>query len=306
MSRPVILLAVAFCLLPAVTSHAQSWTESVYSRPGFYAGISGTYAADIAVQNSLEDALGDITNAWNTRRGLPCPDLFPPPNGDGVEDIWECDRVSVNAPIKNFNVVSGDAVGLTARLGYRFRPWFAAEFQVEYVPPMTTTATIENEPIAASGAGANATQVGVMETLTARHEMTTGMLNARVILPMGRVQPYMLGGAGFVYAQTTGELKTFCSQDVQCQPAGFEKWVPYPESHPQAGELVKVATLYPIDLGQGVLESGLDFGFRAGGGIDLYLTEHFLLNWEATAVIPTGKLNEMNYFSFSWGIQYRF
>jgi opacity protein-like surface antigen len=256
----------------------------------------------MAIQNSLEDSLEEITNSWNVRRGDPCPDV----TGDGDADIWACDFVSVKAPIKNFNVVSGDGVGVTARLGYRFRPWFAAEFQVEYVPPMTTTATIENEPLATSVGGADATQIGVIETMTSTHEMTTGMLNARIILPLGRIQPYMLGGAGFVYAQTTGEFETYCSQDVQCQPAGHEKYVPFPPNHPQAGELVKVATLYPIDLGQGVLESGLDFGFRAGGGIDLYLNEHFVLNWEATAVVPTGKLNEMNYYSFSWGIQYRF
>jgi hypothetical protein len=28
--------------------------------------------------------------------------------------------------------------------------------------------------------------------------------------------------------------------------------------------------------------------------------------WEATAVIPTGKLDMLNYYSFGWGIQYRF
>jgi opacity protein-like surface antigen len=292
MSRPVILLAVAFCLLPAVTSHAQSWNESPPSRPGFYAGLSGTYAFDQGLSNDIEDSLTDITNAWNVRRGRPCP--------GGV--ITACNFVGRNAPIKNFNVVSGDAVGITTRLGYRLRPWFAAEFQVEYVPPMTTTATIENKSIASTPGGQDATQIGVIETMTSTHEMTTGMLNARVILPMGRIQPYMLGGAGFVYAQTTGEFLTYCSLDVQCQEAGTEKWVP----DPQTGEMVKVGTLYPIDVGQGALESGLDFGFRAGGGIDLYLNEHFLLNWEATAVIPTGKLNTLNYYSFSWGIQYRF
>jgi opacity protein-like surface antigen len=306
MSRPVILLAVAFCLLPAVTSHAQSWMESPFSRPGFYAGLSGTYAFDQGLSNDIEDSLTEITNAYNVRRGVPCPDDYPPPDGDGREDIWACDRVARNSPIKNFNVVSGDAVGVTARLGYRLRPWFAAEFQVEYVPPMTTTATIENKSIATTPGGQDATQIGVIETMTSTHEMTTGMLNARVILPMGRVQPYMLGGAGFVYAQTTGEFMTYCAQDVQCQEAGTEKWVKYPATHPNAGEEVLTATLYPIDIGRGALESGLDFGFRAGGGIDLYLNEHFVLNWEATAVIPTGKLHMMNYYSFSWGIQYRF
>jgi hypothetical protein len=72
------------------------------------------------------------------------------------------------------------------------------------------------------------------------------------------------------------------------------------------GDEITVATLYPIDVGAGALESGMDFGFRAGGGIDFYLNENLVLNWEATAVIPTGKLDLLNYYSFGWGIQYRF
>jgi opacity protein-like surface antigen len=298
MSRPVILLAVAFCLLPAVTSHAQSWKESPFHRPGLYVGVSGTYAYDQGLQNYLEDSFTEITNTWNSRRGVICVDE------NGVPDITACHFIPTEAPIKNFNVVGGDSVGINARIGYRLRPWFAAEFQVEYVPPMTTTATIDNKALrAASPGGIETTQVGVIEKMTSTHEMTTAMLNARVILPMGRIQPYMLGGAGFVYAQTTGEFVTYCSQTTECRKEGYEPTVPNPNPPPPR---IPVATVYPIDVGSGALESGLEFGFRAGGGIDLYLNEHFLLNWEATAVIPTGKLDMLNYYSFSWGIQYRF
>jgi opacity protein-like surface antigen len=291
MSRPVILLAVACYLLSAVASHAQEWKESPFHRPGFYAGVSGTYAYDQGLQNYLEDEFTQITDGWNARRGVPCPG----------NDITACHFIPTAAPIKNFNVESGDAVGINARIGYRLRPWFAAEFQVEYVPPMTTTAEIENKSLGSVG-GVPATQVGVIERMTSTHEMTTAMLNARVFLPLGRIQPYMLGGAGFVYASTTGEFKTYCSLDTQCRKEGYEVRVRDPDTN----QLVTVTTLYPIDVGAGALESGMDFGFRAGGGIDFYLNEHLVLNWEATAVIPTGKLDMLNYYSFGWGIQYRF
>ncbi len=166
---------------------------------------------------------------------------------------------------------------------------------------MTTTAEISNKALGDIG-GVPATQVGVIETMTSTHEMTTAMMNARIFLPMGRIQPYMLGGAGFVYAQTTGDFATFCSLDTLCRKEGH----PVNVDDPVTGETVTVATLYPIDVGSGALESGLDFGFRAGGGIDFYLNEHLVLNWEATTVIPTGKLDTLNYYSFGWGIQYRF
>jgi opacity protein-like surface antigen len=297
MSRPVILLAVACCLLSAVASHAQEWKESPFNRPGFYAGVSGTYAYDQGLQNYLEDSFTEITNTWNARRGVPCPDT----DGDGQPNITACHFIPTAAPIKNFTVVGGDAVGINARIGYRLRPWFAAEFQVEYVPPMTTIADVENKSLGDVG-GVAQTQVGVIERMTSTHQMTTAMLNARVLLPLGRIQPYMLGGAGFVYAQTTGEFVTYCSQDTQCRKEGFNVRV----VDPQTGRRVTVATLYPIDVGAGALESGMDFGFRAGGGIDFYLNEHLVLNWEATTVIPTGKLDTLNYYSFGWGVQYRF
>jgi opacity protein-like surface antigen len=299
MSRPFILLAVACCLLSAVASHAQEWKDSPFHRPGLYAGIAGTYAYDQGLQNYLEDSFDEITDSWNARRGVPCPDT----DGDGEPNITACHQVPTTAPIKNFNVVSGDAVGVNARIGYRLRPWFAAEIQVEYVPPMTTTAEIENKAIGDIG-GVPVTQVGVIEKMTSTHEMTTAMLNARFFFPFGRVQPYMLGGAGFVYAQTTGEFLTYCSLDTQCRKAGFQPTVENP--NPPPARVPVDVTLYPIDVGSGALESGMDFGFRAGGGIDFYLNEHLVLNWEATAVIPTGRLDTLNYYSFGWGIQYRF
>ena len=69
-----------------------------------------------------------------------------------------------------------------------------------------------------------------------------------------------------------------------------------------------VACLGPefVDLAERILEDGLDFAFRAGGGVDIYLTEHFLLNWEAGAMLPIGSLQNLNYYFFNWGLQYRF
>jgi opacity protein-like surface antigen len=293
MSRPVILLAVACCLLPAVTSHAQSWKESPFHRQGFYAGLSGTYAFDQGLSNYLEDAFTEMNDAWNARRGVVC--------------TAPCQLLPVEvAPIRSNNVTSGDAIGINARLGYRLRPWFAMEFQVEYVPPMETSVELKNKllgTVVLPSGDIDVAKSFVVEEMNSTHEMTTAMLNARIFFPTGRIQPYLLGGAGIVYSQTTGEFATYCSLDVQCRPAGFNLKVTNPNPPPAR---VTIDTLYPVDVGSGALESGMDFGFRAGGGIDFYLNEHFVLNWEATAVIPTGKLEMLNYYSFAWGVQYRF
>jgi opacity protein-like surface antigen len=267
MSRPVILLAVACCLLPAVASHAQNWKESPFHRQGFYAGLAGTYAFDQGLSNYLEDTFTELTDAWNARRGT---DPSVP---------------ALTSPIKNNDVNASGSVGVNARVGYRMRPWFAGELQVEYVPPLYTEVEIENKTLGTTGTSA-ATQVAIVETMPSRHELVTATANARIFFPTGRVQPYMLGGMGFVYSQTTGDYLSHCVKGPRClKPTNRNP---------------------PVDVGSGALENGLDFAFRAGGGVDLYLNEHFVLNWEATAVIPTGKLDKLNYYSFSWGVAYRF
>ena len=121
--------------------------------------------------------------------------------------------------------------------------------------------------------------------MTSRHEMFSATANARLFFPTGRVQPYMLGGMGFVYAQTTGDYNSHCVLGRRC---------------------IRADNQAPVDVGAGALDSGLDFGFRAGGGIDVYLNEHLVANWEATTLIPIGKLDKLNYYSFAWGLQYRF
>lgn len=48
------------------------------------------------------------------------------------------------------------------------------------------------------------------------------------------------------------------------------------------------------------------FAARFGGGMDSYLTENWLINMEFSYVLPTGDVENLNYFSLGGGIQYRF
>ena len=48
------------------------------------------------------------------------------------------------------------------------------------------------------------------------------------------------------------------------------------------------------------------FAARFGGGVDLYVTQHFVLNAEIRYVLPTGDVEGLDMISFGWGLQYRF
>jgi opacity protein-like surface antigen len=260
MSRRTTLLAVACCLLPASVFHAQEWKESPFHREGFYFGIAGAYLYEQGLQEILEDNYDAAVGAYNLNRKDP------------------------KTPVKSAQVSTEGSVGINARAGYRFLPWLATEIQLEYAPPMQGSAKVINsqlEPVD----GVNQVVDTVREELRSTHELVTTTLNLKFLFPLGRVQPYALGGGGIIYSQTTGSYLSFCvvEDKAACQ------------SDPP-----------PVDLGAGALEEGIAFGFRAGGGLDLYLTENVLFNWEASAVIPTGPLQNLNYYSFIWGLQYRF
>ncbi len=49
-----------------------------------------------------------------------------------------------------------------------------------------------------------------------------------------------------------------------------------------------------------------DFAGRVGGGIDIYATENIVVTLDATYVVPTGDVDDLDYLSIGWGVQYRF
>ena len=53
-------------------------------------------------------------------------------------------------------------------------------------------------------------------------------------------------------------------------------------------------------------ERAAGFAARFGGGADLYVTEHIVLNAEIRYVLPTGVVEGLDLISFGWGLQYRF
>ena len=49
-----------------------------------------------------------------------------------------------------------------------------------------------------------------------------------------------------------------------------------------------------------------NFAGRLGGGLDLYLTRNWVFEASAAYVVPSGNLNQLEFFSLAAGFQYRF
>lgn len=170
------------------------------------------------------------------------------------------------------------AWGINARIGYRFGRFFSAEAQAEYVKGFETKIEIRNvwevRPPDQGGDFINE----VVGDLRNRHAFVTATVNGKVTLPTGRFQPFALFGMGMFHNHSSNGL-------------GFT----YTEGQPKA--------ILDEDYGD---HSGNAFAIRAGGGIDVYITDHVAFNFEATYVQPISRVSRLDYLSLGLGLQYHF
>lgn len=103
--------------------------------------------------------------------------------------------------------------------------------------------------------------------------------NTKWIIPFWRIQPYLLIGGGMAISDVS------------------------------KGNLAAALTVLGGDIDDG---TNVRPAARAGVGLDLYITRHIVLNAQASAVLTTlespdiGNVDDLNYFSFAAGLQYRF
>ncbi len=169
----------------------------------------------------------------------------------------------IGAPV---DVDIDDSFGANARIGYRAASWIGLEVQYEWVDNFETEITSPAFP----GEKATIDLTG--------HSVT---LNAKLVLPTWRIQPYLLLGAGYSLYDADTNVS-----------AGL-------------GAIPGVRT-------SGGKESG--FAGRGGAGIDWYLTRHVVLNTEVTALLTTqdfdepdtGSIDNLYYLSMGAGLQFRF
>ena len=153
-----------------------------------------------------------------------------------------------------------DSAGVNAVVGYRMLPWLAGELQYEYVDGYDVTAV--------SGP--------LKQTIEIKSHVLTA--NLKAIVPIWRVHPYLLVGAGMV------------------------RWE-FDEKGNVPGGLVS--------------DGETDFAGRAGAGVDVYLTRNIVLNAGANVVlsnttlglgsIPGGDDVDFLFYTVAGGsLQYRF
>jgi opacity protein-like surface antigen len=158
-----------------------------------------------------------------------------------------------------------DSAGVNAVVGYRMLPWLAGELQYEYVDGFDITI--------------DATFPLPVGPITQKIEVQSHLLtaNLKAIVPISRVHPYLLVGAGFIHWE-------------------FDESGPAPNLFSS---------------------SETDFAGRAGVGIDFYLTRNIVLNAGANAVVantsadfsalPGGdEFDYLFYIAAGAGLQYRF
>ncbi len=60
------------------------------------------------------------------------------------------------------------------------------------------------------------------------------------------------------------------------------------------------------DRGTDLRQSNVDWGFRGGGGVDLYYSQHIALSAEAAYIWTVGDVKDIDHLTLSLGLMYRF
>jgi opacity protein-like surface antigen len=214
----LLIGTLAFAPVLSQADEIPSSEDNPYARNGFYIGLAGAFAFDAAAEEELEKQSKEI-----------------PDNPGGLK------------------LRIGEDIGLQARLGYRFHPRFAAEYQFEWITDVDID--VQGVPF-----GKGAFQL----------ERWASTANVKAYLATDTVQPFLLVGLGVLTVEVDGS------------PVGVE----------------------PDLVGLSVNET--DFAARFGAGLEVYATEHIVINLNASYVLPAGNLKNFDYVSIGWGFQYRF
>ncbi len=161
-----------------------------------------------------------------------------------------------------------DSWSVYGRAGYRCHPRYSVG------------ATLE-------GFGGFDTQwTGVLGTGGDDIDIFAATVDIKGYLLTGRYQPYLLLGGG------TMKISTKVTN-----PTGIVGTVPNGAPPPD-----NLAIIGPKTQS----EKFTDFVVRLGGGLDVYTTEHVVVNIGATYLFPLGEVSDVEMFTVGAGIEYRF
>ena len=190
-----------------------------------------------------------------------------------VKDIAE---IFSNQPRKDVVQLAGpkttatadDSWSINGHGGYRCHPRYSVGATLEYF------------------GGFDTQWMGVLGTGGNDVDMFVATVDVKGYLLTGRYQPYLLVGGGVMNVDTK-----------VTNPNGITGTMPNPMPPP-----TNLAIYGPVIQSRDYL----DFTFRFGGGVDLYTTDHIVLNIGASYLLPVGEVSGTDVFTVGGGIEYRF
>jgi opacity protein-like surface antigen len=174
----------------------------------------------------------------------------------------------------NLDDLDEDAFGFLTRAGYRCNPHVSVEFQSEWLEIFKGTIAENRVPM-------NDT----MRRFDLELESLVVTSNVKGHLLTGRYQPFVLVGLGFMRMENK-------ANDIT--PAAL----PRPPSCPPDPDT-------PCFAAQ-ASDRRVELAVRFGAGLDFYVNRNVVVSAEASYLMPTGKLDKLDYYSFGLGLQYRF
>jgi opacity protein-like surface antigen len=266
------------CMAIALLTADDEDDEEGYDRRGLYIAASGSYArgnfTDSSVYNLFD---GELRHNLRVLRRIP------------QESVPQTDPPTIlDAGIyftKFGDFDDTDAFGFTGRGGYRCHPRVSVELQADWFNDFGSGSIVEigETPLIVE------TSTGPL-TDTLRNfkfdlESLVMTTNVKGHLMTGRYQPFVLGGLGFMRMETKARDVTPSADATTevCQPPLTD-----PCRAPHASD------------------RRVEIALRLGGGLDFYLTENVVITAEGSYLMPTGKLDGLDYYTFAVGLQYRF
>lgn len=170
-----------------------------------------------------------------------------------------------NTGIDDFN----DAWGLDLRVGHRFNKHIALEGELGMMNGFD--ATIDLSLVDPRLSGTDKISIDAL-TFTA---------NLKTHLPIGRLDPYALIGAGLMYAN----VRTGYPVGYVCRP-GYYGWY--------------CSGVYAS------IDDAWSFVTKFGLGTDVHITRQWSVNLDVSYVLPYGDLSDLRSTSFTWGVRFKF
>jgi len=156
-----------------------------------------------------------------------------------------------------------NSLGFDIRFGSRLMDYLALEVEGNFISGFDVDVPVEGGTAQLVLEGGNVT------------------VNARAILPLGRLEPYAVVGIGGMWSKLVTQRYT----GSVCSPGYYGWWC--------TGTRTKLG------------EAG-SFVSKFGAGVDFWLSEAWGLTVDAVYVLPTGDLKDQTYVKLGWGARFKF